>query len=425
MCGLSALPMAMSVPICQPYPDKKPSQPPTFVRDLAFRSRDVVNVMLKLQPQHAGAILKILHESREDLSTFCREVRRQIGGRLLFDAVMVLRGVKPSAQLSTADAKSLYEHAVGCQSPSCSRHGCLQLRSIFSQLRQHARCCPEPDGCNPCKQYRRVRDAIARAKTLSSATSVMLAQPVTLARKVKPISSTNKNVPQAEVLIGGTPAIIATVVARSVPAPARPEASVMLVEPVTLARTVKPISSTNENFPHAKALIGGTPATIAPAVARSASSSPRPEAQPRQTPLQEPNAVPGAGRAAGLLLLAKALGLPEVERTRKALADLPAHSPRNSPGNSPANSPLRLLIHGRKQRKRKYAHSAVYGGLSSDAEEDTYSPPVYSEQDSLPLGLRGMHAERRPHRKGLKHRCKRCGELKRGHTCLAVYDYRD
>jgi len=373
--------------VCQPCPTtRKPSQPPpTFVRDLKIRSNDVVNAMVKLQPQHAKVIHKIMLESREDLSTFCKEVRRQIGGTLLFDAVMMLRGVQPSPQGTTQDAKSLYEHAVGCRSPSCSRHGCLALRSIFSQLRQHAQCCSEPDGCNPCMQYQRIRNAMQRAKAPASATSVMLVQPVTLAKSVN-----------------------------------------------------KPTSSTNQKSAHDKA---ATPATHAPAGARGSPGSvahyasgliargirPRPPPPPhhQEEPASGPKAASGAS---GLLLLAKALGIPQDERM--ALSD------GSSPGQSPVNSPL--PIRGHKQPKLEYAHSvhgqAVHGrgdahGLvqaeappeaeyGADSDEDNYSAPVYAVQDSASRSTQG---ERRPHRQGLKHRCKRCGQLKKGHVCLAMY----
>jgi len=297
-------------------------------------------------------------------------VRRQIGGTLLFDAVMMLRGVQPSPQGTTQDAKSLYEHAVGCRSPSCSRHGCLALRSIFSQLRQHAQCCFEPDGCNPCMQYQRIRTAMQRAKAPASATSVMLVQPVTLAKSVKPTSAHEK---------AATPATHGPVGAR------------------------------------------GSPGVQSASGVIARGSRPRPPPPPHHQvgpPVGPPNAASGAS---GLMLLAKALGIPQDDRM--ALSD------GSSPGQSPVNSPL--PIRGHKQPKREYAHSVhghVQHGLpteqasgvqhGAESDEDNYSAPVYAVQDSASRSTQG---ERRPHRQGLKHRCKRCGQLKKGHVCPAMY----
>jgi len=146
----------------------------------------VVEAMIRLSPSHTETILALMNESGGDLTTFCRSVRSRIGGSLLFDTVLLLQGGKATG--GGSGPKQLFVHAVSCRTPSCPHPGCTQLRSMFTQLRQHSQHCSKPQ-CQMCTQHQKVRDATMRARAAfarPSPASAVVARPMAPQRRRDP-----------------------------------------------------------------------------------------------------------------------------------------------------------------------------------------------------------------------------------------------
>lgn len=125
---------------------------------------DLCTAMVKLQPDDAASIVDCAKSSAGDPKKFCRAVQAEIGGTLLFDAMMALRGgSSESRQHKPEGAVALFEHACECRAPSCGRTDCLELRGMLSALKAHAQQCKE-EGCMTCRQWQRTRDAMRRAR---------------------------------------------------------------------------------------------------------------------------------------------------------------------------------------------------------------------------------------------------------------------
>lgn len=123
---------------------------------------EVVAAMVRLQPSQAETIVHLLGEANSDLTTFCRLVRSRIGGSLLFDAVMLLRGLP--MDVPRPKRAELFEHAIRCRGNDCSYPGCAEIRTMFNSLHEHAWTC-SVTGCRTCTQHQKVRDAMRRART--------------------------------------------------------------------------------------------------------------------------------------------------------------------------------------------------------------------------------------------------------------------
>lgn len=134
---------------------------------------DVINAMVKLQPAKRDALVAMLREADGDLATFCHLVRLQGCGSLLFDAVVMLRGLP--AEVPKHKRTELFEHAIACSSgPSCPHAGCKEIRSMFSALGQHARTCSASD-CRTCTHHQNIRDAMRRVQARRAASQTFVA----------------------------------------------------------------------------------------------------------------------------------------------------------------------------------------------------------------------------------------------------------
>jgi len=129
------------------------------------RAQDLLRALVHLAPERKDVIFTVARETELELLTFCRGIRETIGGTLLFDAVMLLRGSKDLNRDSGA-AMELYEHCLTCQAPSCSRQDCLELRGMLSSLKAHWQSCdvPKRKRCRTCLQWQAVRDRMKSAR---------------------------------------------------------------------------------------------------------------------------------------------------------------------------------------------------------------------------------------------------------------------
>uniref|UniRef100_A0A7S2GU76 Uncharacterized protein n=1 Tax=Haptolina brevifila TaxID=156173 RepID=A0A7S2GU76_9EUKA len=131
--------------------------------------------MVRLQPSQADVIVQLLREANSDLTTFCRLVRLQIGGALVFDSVMLLRGLP--VEVPRPKRIELFEHAICCRANDCSYPGCAEIRTMFNSLHEHAWTCSVPD-CRTCTQHQKVRDAMRRARARDPPARPIAASPV-------------------------------------------------------------------------------------------------------------------------------------------------------------------------------------------------------------------------------------------------------
>ncbi len=123
------------------------------------------DTLVRLAPEHADTILAIARQTGLELRQFCAAVRREIGGTLLFDAVLAMRGSQLPAR-SHADVVALVEHCVRCRSPGCTRADCLALRSMLSVMKMHAAACAVPAelACQTCDQWHTMRSKMLAAR---------------------------------------------------------------------------------------------------------------------------------------------------------------------------------------------------------------------------------------------------------------------
>lgn len=127
----------------------------------AINAVDFLRVLIHLRPSMESKILALARETRLELTPFCAAVRREIGGTLLFDAMMLLQGSAMTTEMSAAAA--LVRHGVECRAPQCGLKGCRELRGIFSNMKAHAQGCAERT-CRTCGHWRMVRDKMKSAR---------------------------------------------------------------------------------------------------------------------------------------------------------------------------------------------------------------------------------------------------------------------
>jgi len=130
------------------------------------RAQDLLRALVQLEPRHANTILDCARRAgTSDLPAFCQLIREEIGGTLLFDAVMMIRSSNQETRSPTS-AADLLDHAVRCRAPVCSRKDCLELRSMLASMKAHAQVC-RMERCKTCRQWQRVSDRMRRARAAS------------------------------------------------------------------------------------------------------------------------------------------------------------------------------------------------------------------------------------------------------------------
>jgi len=130
-----------------------------------IRASDLLKALVRLAPDQAETVMFCARTTNLQMPEFCRMIRAEIGGTLLFDAVMVLRGGSEEASREPLDTVALFEHCVRCRAPTCSRQDCLELRGLLSTMKAHAQACPLND-CRTCSQWKMVRDKMIRARAV-------------------------------------------------------------------------------------------------------------------------------------------------------------------------------------------------------------------------------------------------------------------
>lgn len=126
-------------------------------------AQDLLRALVHLAPEQKTTILALARTSKMHLPLFAAAIRKKVGGTLLFDAVMLLRG--GSAQVREPGAAAeLFEHCINCRRPDCSRTDCLELRGMLSGMKAHAQACDAGMQCLTCQRWHTVRDRMKRAR---------------------------------------------------------------------------------------------------------------------------------------------------------------------------------------------------------------------------------------------------------------------
>jgi len=145
-----------------------------------IRAHDLLNALVMLAPERAPDILSCARASGlKDVHGFCREIRQEIGGTLLFDAVMMLtKGGDATPQPGTSS--KLFEHCVQCRDVQCSRRDCLELRGMFASMKAHSMQCVLQDRCRTCRQWQSVRDKMKLCRAARNGTKPMTGSMATM-----------------------------------------------------------------------------------------------------------------------------------------------------------------------------------------------------------------------------------------------------
>lgn len=144
----------------------------------AINARVLVQTMMRLRPDQAESILACARRCNGQANTFCKAIRAEVGGTVLMEALMVLRGSEgDDAAYTPSAALDIYQHALACRSVACKRANCGAMRGMISNLKAHSQSCAA-DGCITCQQWHKVRDAMqaARRKQRSPRTEVHISR---------------------------------------------------------------------------------------------------------------------------------------------------------------------------------------------------------------------------------------------------------
>lgn len=136
-------------------------------------AHELVSALVHLAPEHhKPTILHAAKSTQLHLPSFAKAIREEIGGTLLFDAVMLLRGSSHSelGMRSPGAATALLQHCLSCRTPECDRTDCLELRGILSAMKAHAQSCPVPPEaqCSTCRRWQTIRAKMKRPRAASA-----------------------------------------------------------------------------------------------------------------------------------------------------------------------------------------------------------------------------------------------------------------
>jgi len=171
--------------------------------DTRLRTADLLKALLHLAPTHEGTIREIAEATKLQMSDFCKGIRKQIGGTLLFDAVLMLNGSARSPSEASVVA-ALFKHSIQCRSTDCTQPDCLQLRTMLSSMKVHAQSC-STDGCKTCLQWQVASSRMKRARSSSTAEDIganLISATATVAQKLpqdralEPTSGGRRALPQ-------------------------------------------------------------------------------------------------------------------------------------------------------------------------------------------------------------------------------------
>jgi hypothetical protein len=128
----------------------------------------VIDAMCRLRPDAAPILSHLAEEVCSGRlcgpHAFGQAISRSLGGTILLDALLLLRGAPMTTASSDGDAKlraRLLEHSIQCRAgDQCCIPGCTEMRSLVHMLDVHRRGCQEKTGCVTCARWTHIQNKV-------------------------------------------------------------------------------------------------------------------------------------------------------------------------------------------------------------------------------------------------------------------------
>ena len=125
----------------------------------SISAASLVDAMLRLRPDAAPTLRRLVDNVCSGRlmgpHAFSDAVQEELGGTILLDALLLLKGAPMTTVASDGDVTlrgKLFRHCIQCSGP-CSIPGCIEMRSLIQTATAHTQVCGQRASCRTCIRW--------------------------------------------------------------------------------------------------------------------------------------------------------------------------------------------------------------------------------------------------------------------------------
>lgn len=125
----------------------------------SISAASLVDAMLRLRPDAAPTLRRLVDNVCSGRlmgpHAFSDAVQEELGGTILLDALLLLKGAPMTTVASDGDMTlrgKLFRHCIQCSGP-CSIPGCIEMRSLIQTATAHTQVCTQRASCRTCIRW--------------------------------------------------------------------------------------------------------------------------------------------------------------------------------------------------------------------------------------------------------------------------------